>query len=193
MQFDFAARTLTLKLVLDGAPGVGRVTTLEALHRAAPPQGRTDPAISPGEARQLWFERALPDKPLPGYALRARVECGRGVITKAQRRLLLMGADAVVFVADSSSHRLEEMARVAEDLRELLRGLGASPLRVFEWNKRDVPDAVPVVALADLTEAGDAPAFETVASRGEGLAAMLRGIVERLAAKAAHDFGEKAE
>jgi hypothetical protein len=192
MQFDFAARTLTLKLVLDGAPGVGRATTLEALHRAAPAQGRTQPAISTGEARQLWFERALPDKPLPGYQLRARIECARGHATKAHRRLILRGADAVVFVADSSPGRLEEMAHAAEDLRELLRGLGAAPLRLFQWNKRDVPDAVPVAALADLVEAGDAPAFETVATRGQGLPALLRAAVERLAARATLDFGEKA-
>ncbi|MEX0569492.1 MAG: ATP/GTP-binding protein [Candidatus Njordarchaeota archaeon] len=89
---------------------------------------------------------------------------------KTQRRIILKGADAVVFVADSDPEALEENIYSIQELRTFLGpDWGKIPI-IVALNKRDLPDALPeVVLLRVLRLDGPFPVFKTVAIEGLGV------------------------
>src|ERR1044072_5525430 len=90
----------------------------------------------------------------------------------ATRKLVLSGADAVVFVADSQSGRMETNQESLDDLHQNLsehnRRLEEVP-HTFHWNKRDLSELVPIEDLDRRFNAYGAPSLGTVATRGEGV------------------------
>jgi len=101
------------------------------------------------------------------------------VFYDATRKLVLNGADGVVFVADSQpaarDSDLESMENLAVNLAELGIELARFPL-VVQYNKRDLAGAMPVSRMrSDLNPRG-VPEFETVASRGDNIMAALKEI-----------------
>ncbi len=89
---------------------------------------------------------------------------------KTQRRLILKGADSVVFVADSDPEALEENIYSIQELRTFLGNeWGEIPI-VVALNKRDLPDALPeVMMLRVMRLDGPYPVFKTVAIEGLGV------------------------
>jgi signal recognition particle receptor subunit beta len=89
-----------------------------------------------------------------------------------RRRLALTGIDGVVFVADSQPERMEENITSVNNLRTNLELQGWNiqeiPL-VFQYNKRDLPNAVPVAELRTALNRYNAPDFEAVAASGVGV------------------------
>lgn len=177
-----AARELVLKVVYYGPGLCGKTTSLQALHDAAPPErrGKLVSLATPVD-RTLYFD-FLPLRlpPLRGLAVRLQLFTVPGqVYFNATRRLVLSGADGVVFVADSQSDRLDANLESLENLRENLaehgRDLATLP-HAFAWNKRDLPDLIEVDELDRLLNLHHAPAFATVATEGEGVQETLEAI-----------------
>lgn len=177
-----AARELVLKVVYYGPGLCGKTTSLQALHDAAPPErrGKLVSLATPVD-RTLYFD-FLPLRlpPLRGLAVRLQLFTVPGqVYFNATRRLVLSGADGVVFVADSQSDRLDANLESLENLRENLaehgRDLATLP-HAFAWNKRDLPDLVELDELDRLLNLHHAPAFATVATEGEGVQETLEAI-----------------
>jgi signal recognition particle receptor subunit beta len=90
----------------------------------------------------------------------------------ATRKLVLSGADGVVFVADSQAGRMDANQESLEDLNANLaehgKGLAQLP-HTFHWNKRDLSDLVPIEELGRRFNVHDAPTLGTCATRGEGV------------------------
>jgi PAS domain S-box-containing protein len=90
----------------------------------------------------------------------------------ASRRVVLGGADGVVFVADSSEAQMQENV---DSLSNLYHNLNANRLNikqipfVIQYNKRDLPDALPVGVMNRRLNFRSVPYFESVASRGDGV------------------------
>ncbi|MDR3669707.1 MAG: PAS domain S-box protein [Holophaga sp.] len=90
----------------------------------------------------------------------------------ASRRVVLGGADGVVFVADSSDAQMQENV---DSLSNLYHNLNANRLNikqipfVMQYNKRDLPDAMPVGVMNRRLNFRSVPYFESVASRGDGV------------------------
>jgi len=183
-----AARELVLKIVYYG-PGLGgKTTSLQALHEAAPPErrGKLVSLATPVD-RTLYFD-FLPLRlpPLRGLSVRLQLFTVPGqVYFNATRRLVLSGADGIVFVADSQVDRLDANMESLENLRENLaehgRDLAALP-HVFEWNKRDLPEIVPIDDLAKLLNRHHVPAFSTIATQRMGVQDTLDEITARVLA-----------
>jgi hypothetical protein len=103
----------------------------------------------------------------------------------ATRKLVLSGADGIVFVADTQTARIDSNHESLEDLNANLaeqgRKLSAVP-HAFQWNKRDLPDLVPVDELDRRLNLFGAPSIPTVATTGEGVFTTLervtRAVVE---------------
>ncbi|MGZ3419472.1 MAG: GTP-binding protein [Polyangiales bacterium] len=174
-----AARELVLKIVYYG-PGLGgKTTSLQALHDASPPErrGKLVSLATPVD-RTLYFD-FLPLRlpPLRGLAVRLQLFTVPGqVYFNATRRLVLSGADGVVFVADAQPDRLDANLESLENLRENLAEHGrdlASMPHAFAFNKRDLPDILPNEELNKALNQYHAPWFGTVATRGEGVQATL--------------------
>ena len=182
-------RELVFKLVFYG-PGLGgKTTTLQYIHAATRPEhrGKMVSLATPTD-RTLYFD-FLPVR-LPrvrGMAVRLQLFTVPGqVYYAATRKLVLSGADGVVFVADSQSGRMEMNQESLEDLQANLaehnRRLEEVP-HTFHWNKRDLGDLVPTEELDRRFNRLQAPSLGTVATRGDGVFEGLERIT-RLVLKA---------
>lgn len=178
-------RELVFKLVFYG-PGLGgKTTTLQYIHAATKAEHRGKMvSLSTPTDRTLYFD-FLPIR-LPrvrGMAVRLQLFTVPGqVYYAATRKLVLSGADGVVFVADS---QLSETASNAEsflDLRSNLKELGRSlsdvPL-VIQFNKRDLPDIRSDEELDALAKRGKEPVYKACAMNGQGVLECFFGLLDR--------------
>jgi hypothetical protein len=101
------------------------------------------------------------------------------IFYEATRKLVLNGADGVVFVADSQPAAMdanqESLASLERNLADLGLDAAAFPL-VVQWNKRDIPGVLPPAELRAALNPRGAPEFETVASRGAGTMEALKEV-----------------
>lgn len=181
--FSAATRELVLKIVYYG-PGLGgKTTSLKALHAAVRPEhrGRMISLATPVD-RTLYFDFLPVRLPSVGdLQIRLQLFTVPGqVYFNATRKLVLTGADGVIFVADSQTARLdantESLDNLRDNLRELGKGLEDVPL-VFSYNKRDLDDVLAMSELDRAINPKNAPSFATSAARGEGVFEPLDAIV----------------
>ncbi|MFI5302344.1 MAG: ATP/GTP-binding protein, partial [Polyangiales bacterium] len=178
------ARELLLKVVFYG-PGLGgKTTSLQAVFANAPPdrRGKLVSLATPVD-RTLYFD-FLPLRlpPHGGLSVRAQLFTVPGqVYFNATRRLVLAGADGIVFVADSQRERLEANVESLDNLRDNLvehgRDLARVP-HVMLWNKRDLESVTAIDDLERVLNLHRAPSFATVATRGEGVPDALEAILK---------------
>jgi len=176
------AREIVFKIVYYG-PGLGgKTTTLQHLHATAKPEhrGRLVSLATPGD-RTLYFDFLpilLPK--MRGMSVRLQLYTVPGqVYYDATRKLVLKGADGLVFVADSQPSRMDANLESLQNLRDNLReqGLELSKVpHVFQYNKRDLDDVVPVDELERALNAHEAPAIKTSAALGDGVYEALETI-----------------
>jgi signal recognition particle receptor subunit beta len=113
------------------------------------------------------------------------------VFYNATRKLVLKGADAIVFVADSEVGKMEENKESLQNLRANLAEYSLSlddiPW-VLQYNKRDLPNVYTVDELNAELNPGNVPAFEAVATKGKGVFETFRGISHLLMEKVTRDL-----
>ena len=101
------------------------------------------------------------------------------VFYNATRRLVLKGVDGIVFVADSQAAavetNLESLKNLQENLGEFGLSLDQIPM-VYQYNKRDLRNILPVSRLQDDLNPGRALQFEAAAIHGVGVFETLKGI-----------------
>ncbi|WP_434046865.1 MULTISPECIES: GTP-binding protein [Sorangium] len=188
------SRELVFKIVYYG-PGLGgKTTTLEYLHATAKPEyrGKLVSLATPVD-RTLYFD-FLPIRlpQLRGMNVRLQLFTVPGqVYFNATRKLVLTGADGIVFVSDSQAVRadanLESLENLRDNLAEQGRELRQVPL-IFQHNKRDLPDLLPLEDLDAVLNPFRAFSLATSAKTGLGLyegleeisAAVLRAFESRL-------------
>jgi signal recognition particle receptor subunit beta len=180
------ARELVFKIVYYG-PGLGgKTTTLEHLHATAKPEhrGKLVSLATPVD-RTLYFD-FLPLRlpPLRGMNIRLQLFTVPGqVYFNATRKLVLTGADGVVFVSDSQIARadanLESLENLRENLADQRRELTEVPL-VFQHNKRDLPDVLSVEELDSILNPWGVPSVATSARTGDGVYEALETISEQV-------------
>ncbi len=181
---DRSSHEINVKIVYYG-PGLGgKTSSLQAIHDRVTPNHRGKMiSLSTGEDRTLYFD-FFPLK-LPkvrGYSIKVHLYTVPGQNHyNSTRKLVLNGADGVVFVADSQSDRfeanLESMRNLEENLRDQAVALVDMPL-VMQYNKRDVPNITPVSELEDALNPRGVPSFESVAIANRGVFDGLREITK---------------
>jgi mutual gliding-motility protein MglA len=176
------SRELVFKIVYYG-PGLGgKTTTLENIHATAKPEhrGKLVSLATPVD-RTLYFD-FLPVRlpPIRGMNIRLQLFTVPGqVYFNATRKLVLTGADGIVFVSDSQIVRADANLESLENLRDNLTDQGRDLARipiVFQHNKRDLPDLLPVPELDIMLNPFGAPSFPTCAKTGQGLYETLEKI-----------------
>src|SRR5512133_642075 len=182
------ARELVFKVVYYG-PGLGgKTTSLQHIHATTRPENRGKMvSLATPVDRTLYFD-FLPIRVPSARDMTVRLQLftvpGQ-VYYNATRKLVLTGADGVVFVVDSQRARadanIESLRNLEENLLEHGRGLDELP-HVFSYNKRDLPGLVPIDDMERLLNPHGAPSFATVATTGEGvyetLEAITRAVME---------------
>jgi PAS domain S-box-containing protein len=175
VQFNTRANEILLKLVYYGPGLSGKTTNLRALHAMCKEANRGEMfSVNTQEDRTLFFD-LLPINLgyIYGNSIHLQVYTVPGQVQyDASRRVVLGGADGVVFVADSSEAKMQEDV---DSLSNLYHNLNANRLNikqipfVIQYNKRDLPDAMPVGVMNRRLNFRSVPYFESVASRGEGV------------------------
>ncbi len=168
-------RELVFKIVFYG-PGLGgKTTTLQYIHATTKPEhrGKMVSLATPMD-RTLYFDfLPLRIPRVRGMGVRLQLFTVPGqVYYGATRKLVLTGADGVVFVADSQRGRHDANTESLEDLVANLadhnRALPAVP-HTFHWNKRDLGDLEPEEELNRKYNPEGAPSLGTVATSGDGV------------------------
>ena len=180
-QVDFTERQLTLKLVYYGPPLSGKTSNLRALH------GKVDKlnrgrlmTLDTRDDRTLFFDLLPIFFRASGFSFRIKVYTVPGQpVHEATRKVVLAGTDGVVFVADSRPDHREANRSSWENLQANLGSLGLDALPiVVQYNKRDLPDAVP---LAEVDRFGNPLRHitEACATAGEGVVETFFELVGR--------------
>ena len=175
VQFNFSERTIKAKVVYYGPPQSGKTTNLEQIHRLTDPDG-TNRLISLNTAqdRTLFFD-LLPFSlgTVSGYDFKIQLYTVPGQVQyNATRRVVLAGADAVVFVADGQKSMARENVAAFENMKVNLLANRLVPEKtplVIQYNKQDLPELMPRPELERTVNVWSRKAFPAVASRGEGV------------------------
>jgi signal recognition particle receptor subunit beta len=184
VQINMAAREITLKVVYYGPALSGKTTNLQQLHQMIDPGSRGKMVtLDTTDDRTLYFD-FLPIQFGAGKGVSVKIKLftvpGQ-VMHKSTRKVVLAGADAVAFVADSQRASASANAYSWRDMEANLRANGIdfdSMPKVVQFNKRDLPD---VKALAEIRKSwGDIPTYPAVAMRGEGVIETFRELLRRL-------------
>ena len=185
---NFTTREITCKIVYYGPGRSGKTTNLHYIYGRVPEtrRGRMV-SLATQTDRTLFFDFLPIDLgQISGFATRFQLYTVPGqVYYNATRRLVLQGADGVVFVADSQARQLDENLESLQNLHSNLLELGIDirtlPL-VLQYNKQDLPREL-VLAPAELDDAlnfRDVPSFGADALHGQGVFETLKGVSERV-------------
>lgn len=199
MQLNAAKRELTLKIVYYGPGLSGKTTNLQAIHARLDPsvRGRLM-TLDTADDRTLFFDMMpVYFRTSAGLKVKLKLFTVPGqVMHNSTRRLVLQGADAVAFIADSqrsmSRANNEYWQNMLMNLKQNGIEYGDIPI-VVQFNKRDLPDIRSDAELDEIARRGKEPIYKAVAIRGEGVLETLYGLLkltwENLEAR--HDFGRK--
>ncbi len=183
---NYATREITCKIVYYGPGRSGKTTNLHYIYGQVPTDRKGQMvSLATQTDRTLFFDFLPLDLGMiSGFTTRFQLYTVPGqVYYQTTRRLVLQGADGVVFVADSQSRQLDENIESMQDLHANLAEHGvdarAIPL-VIQYNKRDLPTdlILPVPTLDDALNFRAVPAFDADALHGAGVFETLRGISE---------------
>ncbi len=193
-QINFERKEIQIKVVYCGAGCSGKTTNLQSVHDMLDEKDRGEMvSLASRGDRTMYFDFLSLESPRIGaFTIRFQIYTVPGQARYATtRELVLRGADGLVFVADSSWERMEENRAAFEDMCRQLHANDLSidqlPM-VLQYNKRDLPDAAPASYLEFALNNNKVrfPAFEAVATGGEGVAETLnclaRLLVDRYAA-----------
>ena len=182
VQINFAQKTVNVKIVYYGPGMSGKTTNLEVVHQRAPDTNRGElTSISTDGDRTLFFDYMPLDLgTVAGMRTCFQVYTVPGqVYYNSTRKLVLQGVDGVIFVADSSASMLDQNLESLRNLEENLNEYGKSlstMAHVMQWNKRDLPDAMPVEELERHLNHHGEQSFEAVANTGQGVFPTLKAL-----------------
>ncbi len=174
-------RELRIKIVYYGPVISGKTTNVLFISRYYPgPKGQL--AQSEGiRGMTVVFDLLPIEVPLvKGYRSRVFLYTVPGqYFFKPIRRMVLRGADGVVFVADSQMDRLEENKRSLVELFEGLKsyGLVRVPI-VLQYNKQDLPNALAPAELDRILNPYHFPSIPAVATKGKGVFKTLEVVLK---------------
>jgi signal recognition particle receptor subunit beta len=201
--FNYATRELTAKVVYYGPGLCGKTTNLHFIYDSLPSTNKSKMlSLATQTDRTLFFDFLPLDLGrIRGMRTRLQLYTVPGqVYYNSTRQLVLKGADGVVFVADSQDVALDANLESLQNLEDNLRKQGIRiaeiPL-VIQYNKRDLPNAMPVAELEKALNKLRVRSYESVATTGAGVETTLNGIAQlvlnHLARKYGLDGGEDAE
>ena len=180
---NFANREINCKIVYYGPGVAGKTTNLKYIYTQVPDTVKGEMvSLATEDERTLFFDFLPIDLgTVQGFKTRFHLYTVPGqVFYNASRKLILRGVDGIIFVADSASNRLranaESMRNLRENLEEYNLNLEEIPM-VIQFNKRDLPDAVPTEMLKSILDPqGRFLSFDAAASSGVGVFETLRAV-----------------
>lgn len=176
------AREITFKIVYYGPAMSGKTTNLLHIHKVLAEETKGEMVMLDTEEERTLFFDFFPIYlgTIEGFRLRFNMYTVPGqVIYEASRKLIVSGADAVVFVADSQPSRFEDNM---ESWRSLITNLAlhnvdmAQQPIVIQYNKRDLDPRIEAGTIERAAGLNGIPVFESVATQGVGVMDTLKKV-----------------
>jgi signal recognition particle receptor subunit beta len=193
--FNYSTKELTAKVVYYGAGLCGKTTNLQWIHEKLPIKNKGKMLSLATETDRTLFFDFLPIElgTIRGMKTRIQLYTVPGqVFYNATRRMVLKGADCVVFVADSQEPVLEANLESLENLRQNLEANEIDPDEipmVFQYNKRDLPNALPLEILNERLNPRGLTFTEAVAVKGAGVEETLKAATTMVFRSLASKYG----
>jgi signal recognition particle receptor subunit beta len=179
---NYATRQISVKIVYYGPGLSGKTTNLQVIHKKTPQEHKSDMVSLATETDRTLFFDFLPLDlgKIKGFATKFQLYTVPGqVYYNATRKLVLRGVDGVVFVADSGADKvqenLESFQNLEDNLAEYGYQWGSVPI-ILQYNKRDLPNALPIDELNRLINKHNLPWGEGIAYKGVGVFDTLKQI-----------------
>jgi signal recognition particle receptor subunit beta len=178
---DLNNKQLVFKIVYFGPGMSGKTTNLLFIHKKIFDQYKGEMVILDTEEERTLFFDFFPVSlgSIQGFSLKIHLYTIPGQIYyEASRRIILEGADGVVFVADSKVDRLDENIEMYKRMLTNLGSFGVDidsfPI-VLQYNKRDFEDIIPLGKIEEILDLpGDVLVTESVATTGSGVMRTLQ-------------------
>jgi signal recognition particle receptor subunit beta len=180
VQINFSLKEVNCKVVYYGPGLSGKTTNLEVVHSKAPQGSVGDLTSIATEGDRTLFFDFLPLNlgQVAGMKTKFQIYTVPGqVYYNSTRKLVLQGADGIVFVADSKKGKMAENLESLENLVENLREYGMNPETtpiVLQYNKRDLPEVYSIEEMNQALNKWNAPHYEAVARDGHGVFPTLK-------------------
>ena len=180
---NHAKQQIHAKLVMFGPAGSGKRTSLSYIYRKLKAEYRGVMKTMNIQNDKMVFFDFFPGSKSENadYAIHYHLYTVTGSdVASSSWKMLLKGADGVMFVIDSDPEKMAETRESVGLLVDLLAGQGmslqATPL-VLQCNKRDIASAVSIEGLREFVSAGSVPVTGSVATSGEGVLEALFALV----------------
>ena len=197
VQFNFSERTIKAKVVYYGPAQSGKTTNLEQIHRLTDPQSQNRLiSLNTAQDRTLFFD-LLPFSlgAVSGYDFKVQLYTVPGQVQyNATRRVVLAGADAVVFVADSRRAMFKENLAAFENMKVNLLANRLVPEKVplvVQYNKRDLDDIQGEAEMRKALNPWARREFPAVAAQGQGVLEVFVAVVQEMLAAIAVKYNLK--
>ena len=179
---DIKTRQINCKIVYYGTGFGGKTTNLRHIHKKTNPKQRGELLSLQTESERTLFFDFFPMSAgtLQGMELRFSFYTVPGQsFYNLTRKTILKDVDGIVFVSDSDPDRLDanidSYLNLGENLAELKIEIAKFP-HVIQYNKRDLPAAMPIEQMKrDLNTYG-VPDHEAIATTGQGVFDTLRDV-----------------
>ena len=181
---NYSSREINCKIVYYGPGLCGKTTNLQYIYNKTNPEAKGKMISLATETERTLFFDFLPLAlgQIRGFKTRFHLYTVPGqVFYDASRKLILKGADGVVFVADSQVERMEANIESLDNLRVNLGEQGYDLAKVpyiVQYNKRDLPNAAPLDEMRRLLNPGGVPDFEACATVGTGVFETLKAVAK---------------
>lgn len=180
--FNYTSREINAKIVYYGPGLSGKTTNIKCIYEKIVPEKKGKLITLPTYGdRTLFFDFfPLEAGEIKGYKMRFHLYTVPGqVFYNATRKLVLKGADGVVFVADAQEAMLDSNLESMNNLRRNLADHGINlddfPLAI-QYNKKDLPNTLPIEVLNRALNPRGVPYFIASAATGEGVLETLTSI-----------------
>jgi mutual gliding-motility protein MglA len=177
---NYNAKEIHCKIVYYGPSLSGKTTNLQWVYNKSIADEKSDLVELPTDVERTLFFDFLPMEigEIRGFKTRFHLYTVPGqVVYDASRKLILKGLDGIIFVADSQAERMEENIQSLNNLEKNLEQQGYDirniPLAI-QYNKRDLPNALPISELRSALNKYNAPDFEGSAREGKGVFEALK-------------------
>lgn len=183
---NYAKREINAKIVYYGPGLCGKTTNIKYVHEKLRPDTRGKLlSLATETDRTLFFDFLPVDLgEVKGFHTRFHLYTVPGqVFYNSTRKMVLKGADGIVFVADSQREMLEanreSLANLRENLVEQGKDIDEIPM-VIQYNKRDLPTAMSVEELDRALNPRQLPTFSACAHDGTGVLQTLSSIAKMI-------------
>ena len=182
--FNYSTKELTAKVVYYGPGLCGKTTNLQFIHANLPETVKGKMlSLATKTDRTLFFDFLPLDLgTIRGMKTRIQLYTVPGqVFYNETRKLVLKGADGIVFVADSQEQMMGANVESFRNLEENLKAHGmnlAELPHVIQFNKRDLPRLASIEEMNAAINRHNAPFYESVATTGIGVQDTLKAITK---------------